>query len=78
MGKLLIQDTSETIYSLPHLLICPTKLGSCLFSSVILVPGVVPPGPEPTSVSERSQTPPGGEGTSTTKPLTSLEAVEGK
>ncbi|KAM6444695.1 low-density lipoprotein receptor-related protein 4 [Rhynochetos jubatus] len=41
------------------------------------VPGVVPPRPEPTSVSERSQTPPGRVDTSTTKSLTSLEAVEG-
>lgn len=41
------------------------------------IPGVVPPGPEPTSVSERSQTPPGRLGTSTMKPLTSLETVEG-
>lgn len=39
------------------------------------VPGVVPFGPEITS--ERSQTPPGRIGTSTTKPLTSLEEEEG-
>lgn len=54
------------------------QLESCLFFSVVLVPGVVPLGPEPTSVRERSQTPPGRLGTSTTKPLTSLETVEGK
>lgn len=69
---------SETIYSLPDLFICLTKLGSSLFFFVVLVPGVVPPGPETTRVSERSQTPPGRMGTSTAKPLTSLEAVEGK
>lgn len=39
------------------------------------VPGVVPFGPEITS--ERSQTPPGRIGTSTSKPLTSLEEEEG-
>lgn len=54
----------------------PTYLGSYLFFCVVLVPGVVPFGPEITS--ERSQTPPGRIGTSTTKPLTSLEEEEGK
>lgn len=80
MGKLLIQvlmlPISESRYSLPVLFTYSTKLGSCLFFCVVLVPGVVPFGPEITS--ERSQTPPGRIGTSTTKPLTSLEEEEGK
>lgn len=80
MGKLLIQvlklPISESLYSLPDLFTYSTKLGSYLFFCVVLVPGVVPFGPEITS--ERSQTPPGRIGTSTTKPLTSLEEEEGK
>lgn len=56
----------------------PQSWSPAYFSSVVLVPGVVPPGPEPTSKSERSQTLPGRLGTSTTKPLTSLETVERK
>lgn len=81
MGKLLIQvlmlHISESLYSSPDLFTYSTKLGSCLFFlCVVLVPGVVPFGPEITS--ERSQTPPGRIGTSTTKPLTSLEEEEGK
>lgn len=41
------------------------------------VPGMVPPVPEATSVSQRSQTSPGRSGSSTTKPHTSLETTEG-